>query len=63
MNDLNYDVTCRCLTLNIFGTLFMTKVFLPHLRSQPEAYIVNMARMGWFLPLRGQTNYRVAKEL
>jgi len=39
----------------------MTKAFLPHLRSQPEAHIVNMTSMGGFLPLRGQTIYCPAK--
>lgn len=39
----------------------MTKTFLPHLITRPEAHIVNISSMGGFLPVPGQTIYGGAK--
>lgn len=60
-NDLGYDVIERVLNVNLFGTIYLTKSFLPHLLKRPEAHIVNIASMGGFLPVPGQTIYCAAK--
>jgi short-subunit dehydrogenase len=39
----------------------MTKTFLPLLLKRPEAHIVNVASMGGFLPVPGQSIYGAAK--
>jgi len=61
LNDLNYDVIERVFNVNLWGTLYMTKTFLPHLVTRPEAHIVNISSMGGFLPVPGQTIYCGAK--
>jgi short-subunit dehydrogenase len=61
LNDLDYTVIERVFNVNFFGTLFMTKAFLPHLLQRPEAHIVNLSSMGGFLPVPGQTIYCAAK--
>jgi short-subunit dehydrogenase len=61
INDLTYDVIERVMNVNFYGTLYMTKAFLPHLLQRPEAYIANVSSMGGFLPVPGQSVYGASK--
>jgi len=61
LNDLDYSIIERVFNVNLFGTLYMTKAFLPHLLQRPEAHIVNLSSMGGFVPVPGQTIYCAAK--
>ena len=61
LKDLDYAVVERVFDVNWRGTLYMTKSFLPLLLARPEAHIVNVASMGAFLPVPGQTVYGAAK--
>jgi NAD(P)-dependent dehydrogenase (short-subunit alcohol dehydrogenase family) len=55
VNELKYETIERVMNVNFYGTLYMTKTFLPHLLTRPEAHIVNISSMGGFLPVPGQT--------
>lgn len=61
VNDLGYDIIERVFNINFYGTLYMTKAFLPVLLERPEAHIVNVSSMGGFLPVPGQSIYCAAK--
>jgi short-subunit dehydrogenase len=61
LNELGYDAIERVMNVNFFGTLYMTKAFLPHLLQRPEAHITNVSSMGGFLPVPGQTIYGASK--
>jgi short-subunit dehydrogenase len=61
LNDLSYEEIERVIQVNLYGTLFVTKSFLPHLLTRPEAHIVNISSMGGFLPVPGQTIYGATK--
>lgn len=61
INDLEYDVIERVFNVNFFGTLYMTKAFLPHLLERPEAHVANVSSMGGFLPVPGQALYGASK--
>jgi short-subunit dehydrogenase len=61
LSDLDYDRIDRVMNVNFYGTLYMTKAFLPSLLKQPEAHIVNIASMGGFLPVPGQSIYGASK--
>jgi short-subunit dehydrogenase len=61
LNELGYEAIDRVVKVNFYGTLYMTKAFLPHLLSRPEAHIVNVSSMGGFLPVPGQTIYGATK--
>jgi short-subunit dehydrogenase len=61
LTDLDYEAIERVMQTNFFGTLYMTKSFLPHLLTRPEAHIVNISSMGGFLPVPGQTLYGASK--
>lgn len=61
LNDLGYEEIERVIRVNLFGTLYVTKSFLPHLLTRPEAHIVNISSMGGFLPVPGQTIYGATK--
>jgi short-subunit dehydrogenase len=61
VNDLSFDEINRVFNVNFFGTLYLTKAFLPHFLNRPEAHIVNISSMGGFIPFPGQTIYGAAK--
>ena len=61
VKDLEYDTIERIFNVNFFGTLYMTKSFLPHLLQRPEAHIANVSSMGGFIPFPGQTFYGASK--
>jgi short-subunit dehydrogenase len=61
VNDLEYKDIDHVLSVNLFGPINMTKVFLPHLLKRPEAHIANVSSMGGFLPVPGQTIYGASK--
>lgn len=59
--DLDYEAIDRVMNVNFYGTLYMTKAFLPHLLKRPEAHVVNVSSMGGFLPVPGQSVYGASK--
>lgn len=61
INDLNFEYIEKVMNVNFYGTLYMTKAFLPHLLKRPEAYIANVSSMGGFLPVPGQSVYGASK--
>ncbi|HZH14569.1 MAG TPA: SDR family oxidoreductase [Archangium sp.] len=61
LKDLDYAAIDRVMDVNLFGTLYMIKTFLPHLLARPEAHITNISSMGGFLPVPGQTIYGASK--
>jgi NAD(P)-dependent dehydrogenase (short-subunit alcohol dehydrogenase family) len=61
LKDLDDKAIERVMNIDFYGTLFMTRAFLPHLLGRPEAHIANVSSMGGFLPVPGQTIYGAAK--
>ena len=61
INDLDYETIERVMNVNFYGTVYMTKTFLPTLLARPEAHIVNVSSMGGFLPVPGQSVYGASK--
>lgn len=60
-NDLGHSDIERVMNINFYGTLYMTKTFLPQLLTRPVAHIMNVSSMGGFLPVPGQTIYGASK--
>jgi short-subunit dehydrogenase len=61
INDLGYETIERVMNVNLWGPIYVTKTFLPHLLERPEAHIVNVSSMGGFFPFPGQTMYGATK--
>ena len=61
LNELDYAAIERVFAVNWWGTLYLTKTFLPLLLARPSAHIVNVSSMGGFLPVPGQTVYGASK--
>jgi short-subunit dehydrogenase len=59
--NLGYEQVDRVMNINFYGTLYMTKSFLPDLLKRPEAHILNVSSMGGFLPVPGQGIYGASK--
>ena len=61
INDLDYDSIRRVMDINLYGTLYMVKTFLPEILKLDEGHIVNFSSMGGFLPVPGQAIYGASK--
>jgi len=61
VETMEYHQIDKVFKVNFYGTLQMIKEILPHLKSRPEAHIVNVSSMGAFLPVLGQTIYGGSK--
>ena len=61
ISELDYAAIERVMNVNFYGTLYMTKSFLPYLLKRSEAHILNISSMGGFLPVPGQSVYGASK--
>ncbi|WP_428666086.1 SDR family NAD(P)-dependent oxidoreductase [Runella sp.] len=61
VNDLTIEEINRVMNVNFYGTVYLTKAFLPFFLERPEAHIVNISSMGGFIPFPKQTIYGAAK--
>ena len=61
INDMSFEAIENVFDVNFWGTLNMTKAFLPYLLERPEAHSVNISSRGGFLPVPGQTAYGASK--
>lgn len=61
INDLDFKDMERVFNVNYWGTVNVTKAFLPELLKRPEAHIVITSSMGGYLPVPGQTAYGASK--
>jgi short-subunit dehydrogenase len=61
VKDLDDAVIERVFAVNWWGTLYLTRAFLPVFLARPEGHIVNVSSMGGFLPVPGQTIYGASK--
>jgi NAD(P)-dependent dehydrogenase (short-subunit alcohol dehydrogenase family) len=61
IDEMDMDKINRVINVNFYGTLYMTKAFLPELKKRPEAHITNVSSMGGFFPFPGQSIYGASK--
>lgn len=59
--DLSFAEIEKVLAVNLWGTVNVTKTFLPDLLARPEASIVNVSSMGALAPVPGQSAYGASK--
>lgn len=61
VNDLDFSEIERVVNVNWWGTVNLTKAFLPVLLKRPEAHIAHVSSMGGYAPVPGQTIYGATK--
>lgn len=61
INELDFAVIERVMSVNFWGVVNMSKAFLPHLLARPESGLLNVSSMGGFLPVPGQAAYGASK--
>ncbi|RKD71340.1 short-subunit dehydrogenase [Sinobaca qinghaiensis] len=61
ISELDIEKIQLVMDINFYGTLYMTKVFLPYLLKRPTAHITNLSSMGGFVPVPGQSIYGASK--
>ena len=59
--DLTMEQVNLVMNVNFYGTLNMTKTFLPLLLARPEGHLLNVSSMGGFFPFPGQSIYGASK--
>ena len=59
--DLDQADIDRVLAVNLMGTVYMLKAFLPHLLRRPEAHVANVSSLGGYFPFPGQSVYGASK--
>ncbi|MDO5504333.1 MAG: SDR family NAD(P)-dependent oxidoreductase [Actinomycetia bacterium] len=59
--DLEIAEIEKVMGVNFWGVLYTTKAALPHLVTRPEACVINVASMGGFIPVPGQSAYGASK--
>jgi short-subunit dehydrogenase len=59
--ELGFDQIERVIDVNLYGTINTVKAFLPELVKRPEAALVNVASMGAYAPVPGQSIYGATK--
>lgn len=61
VNELDYSVVERMINVNFYGTVNVTKEFLPLLLERPIAHITNVSSMGGLFAFPKQTLYGASK--
>lgn len=59
--DASYDDLERILAINLWGVVYGTKEFLPHLIASGEGHLVNISSLNGFLAQPGLTGYCTSK--
>jgi NAD(P)-dependent dehydrogenase (short-subunit alcohol dehydrogenase family) len=59
--DLSFEEIERVVSVNLWGVVNMSKVFLPVLLARPQASLVNVSSMGALVPVPGQSAYGASK--
>jgi len=61
VEELAYETLEWTFNINLWGVIYMTKAFLPHLRQRPEANIVNLSSVYGLIGVPGQAAYCASK--
>lgn len=61
LTDLSIEEIRKVVDVNYWGTVNVSKTFLPHLLERPEASLVNFSSMGALVPVPGQGAYGSSK--
>lgn len=60
-NDLELAEIEKVINVNLWGTIYLNKAFLPELLKRPSASLLNVSSMGGLAPVPGQAVYGATK--
>lgn len=61
IEDISYEDFDWVFNIDFYGVLYGTKAFLPHLKTRPDAHIVNISSVNGFFPFPKNGPYNCAK--
>lgn len=61
LDDLSMEDIEWVLRINLFGVMYGTRLFLPHLKQRPESALVNISSIFGYVGIPGQTPYCTTK--
>ncbi len=59
--EQSYDTFRKVFDVNMWGVIYGTRVFLPHLRTRPEASLVNVSSINGMVPFPLNGPYNMSK--
>ena len=61
LDDVSYAEFDWIMGINLWGVVYGTRAFLPHLRNRPEAWVVNLSSAFGLIGVPSQTTYCATK--
>jgi NAD(P)-dependent dehydrogenase (short-subunit alcohol dehydrogenase family) len=61
LQDLDQKTFERMININLWGVIYGTQAFLPHLLKRPEASLVNVSSLNGIMGYSGVSHYATAK--
>jgi len=61
IDTIDYATIERVININMWGVLYGSKAFLPHLKQRPEAALVNISSINGMVPFPGNGPYNISK--
>ncbi len=61
IDDITVEEFNWVFNILFYGVLYGTKAFLPHLKTRPQAHIVNISSVNGFFPFPGNASYACGK--
>ena len=61
IDELPIEDIERVMNVNFWGTVYLDKALLPHLKQRPEACLIAVSSMGGLVPVPGQGAYGASK--
>lgn len=61
LDEVSYETFERVINVNMWGVVYGTRAFLPHLKSRPEAVLANVASINAMVPFIDNGPYNMSK--
>jgi NAD(P)-dependent dehydrogenase (short-subunit alcohol dehydrogenase family) len=61
LDEVSYETFERVINVNMWGVVYGTRAFLPHLKSRPEAVLANVASINSMVPFIDNGPYNISK--
>lgn len=61
LDALTNDILTRTIEVNVYGTWWITRAAMPHLRESPDGVVVNITSIAGLRPVGSSTAYGMAK--
>ena len=61
VDEVSYEVFEKVINVNMWGVVYGTRAFLPHLKKRPEAVLANVSSINGMVPFMNNGPYNMSK--